>query len=382
MVNSLSDEYIDPKEIYLWLKLKITKQDGTLYVAGNAEKYSPVDYLLNSMWSQVDVTLGDTLISQSNNTHPWKSQMEARFCISGTSKFHFMKASGYYRDVESAPDSPHKTRYKLCAESKDFTLYGRIHSDIFFQDKLIINGVPLKIKLIRASDAFCLLGDGLLPKLNLKDAVLFVRKVRLNPSILAAHAKILSEKNAKYPIVRTETKAISLAANQHVHFIDNVFLGRLPRKIIFGILSNEAHLGSYAKSPFNFQNHTINFVQVYTNSEAHPQRPFQPDFSNNIFAREYFSLYENVDQNHGGYHPLDIDYSEYAINSCLFAFDFNPDKNAGCGLGSYINIPKMGTLRIEIHFKTAPTAPLKLIVYGEFDSTIEINKNREVLTDY
>ena len=57
MVNSLSDEYIDPKEIYLWLKLKITKQDGTLYVAGNAEKYSPVDYLLNSMWSQVDVTL-------------------------------------------------------------------------------------------------------------------------------------------------------------------------------------------------------------------------------------------------------------------------------------------------------------------------------------
>ncbi len=34
-----------------------------------------------------------------------------------------------------------------------------IHSDIFFQEKLMLNGVDIKIRMIRGKDEFCLMSD-------------------------------------------------------------------------------------------------------------------------------------------------------------------------------------------------------------------------------
>jgi hypothetical protein len=39
-------------------------------------------------------------------------------------------------------------------------MIGHIHSDIFFQEKYMLNEVNAKIKLIRNSDAFCLMATG------------------------------------------------------------------------------------------------------------------------------------------------------------------------------------------------------------------------------
>jgi len=37
-------------------------------------------------------------------------------------------------------------------------MMGRIHSDIFFQEKYLLNQVDMKIKLIRSNNNFCLMG--------------------------------------------------------------------------------------------------------------------------------------------------------------------------------------------------------------------------------
>jgi len=382
IVSSQNEDYMDLTNSFLSITMQIVKSDGTKYTSTDAEKYSPANYLLNTAFSQVDVTLSDTLISQSNNIHAFRAYYDARFCVSGVAKFHWMKAAGYFRDEEKTPDKPHKTRYLICKESKDFTLTGRIHGDIFQQNKLIINGVPLKLKFIRSSDAFCLMGDSShSPKLIIKDAVLFIKKVRINPSILSAHAKFLNEANAKYQIVRVDVKAISLAAGETIHNKDNIYIGSLPRKLVMGILENDAHSGSYTKSPFNFKNHNVNFIQVYLNGDPYPGRAYQPDYTQEIFSREFYSLYDNIDQNDGNVHPLDIEFSEFKTNCCFYAFDFSPDRSVGCSSG-HISLPKQGNLKVEIHFSTAPTRALKLMVFAEFDSTIEITKNREVITDY
>ncbi len=238
------------------------------------------------------------------------------------------------------------------------------------------------MKLIRSSDAFCLMGASThTPKLIIKDAVLYIKKVRINPSILSAHAKFLKETNAKYQIVRVDVKAISLAAGETIHNKDNIYIGALPRKLVMGILENNAHSGSYSKSPFKFKNHNVNFVQVYLNGDPYPVRAYQPDYTNEIFSREFYSLYDNVDQNDGNFHPSDLEFSEFKTNSCFYAFDFSPDRSVGCSSG-HISLPKQGNLKIEIRFSTAPTKALKLMVFAEFDSLIEITKNREVITDY
>ena len=46
----------------------------------------------------------------------------------------------------------------LCGESRTFDMMGRLHADIFFQDRYMLNEVGVKIKLVRSKDSFCLMG--------------------------------------------------------------------------------------------------------------------------------------------------------------------------------------------------------------------------------
>jgi hypothetical protein len=80
-------------------------------------------------------------------------------------------------------------------------MIGRIHTDICFQDRYMLNEVNAKIKLIRSQDAFCLMATGAQQfKVVVTEASLLVRKVKISPSVYLAHAKTLENGTAKYPI--------------------------------------------------------------------------------------------------------------------------------------------------------------------------------------
>ena len=49
-----------------------------------------------------------------------------------------------------------KARYVFTQNSSTVDMIGPIHSDIFFQDCLILNRVNLRLKLNRAKNSFCL----------------------------------------------------------------------------------------------------------------------------------------------------------------------------------------------------------------------------------
>ena len=72
-------------------------------------------------------------------------------------------------------------------------MIGRIHSDIFFQDRYMLNEVNVKVRLVRNQDSFCLMSGEANPsyKVKLISAVLLVRKMQLSPSVFLAHAKAL-----------------------------------------------------------------------------------------------------------------------------------------------------------------------------------------------
>ena len=55
------------------------------------------------------------------------------------------------------------TRSEWTKTSKTVKLQGRIHSDLFNQEKLILNGVDLMVKLHRHKPEFCLLSADIAP---------------------------------------------------------------------------------------------------------------------------------------------------------------------------------------------------------------------------
>jgi hypothetical protein len=82
-------------------------------------------------------------------------------------------------------------------------MYSRLHVDAFNPDRLLLNLVDIKIKLTKQKSSFCFMGNDKL-RVKFLQAVLYVRKVLVNPDVVAAHQRLMETNNAQYPIKRTE----------------------------------------------------------------------------------------------------------------------------------------------------------------------------------
>ncbi|XP_030395331.1 uncharacterized protein F54H12.2-like [Gopherus evgoodei] len=345
-------DYMDLNNTLLYLCCKIVKGDGT-ELAADAE-VGLVNYPVASIFSQLDVTLGDRLVSQSNNCYPYRAFIESVLNYSDDTLATQFSAGLFYKDTAGQHEKTELDgenlgfvkRAKLTAQSRTVELLGHLHSDLFFQEKLLLNGVDVKIKLTRSKDAFCLMGsaaEGF--KLRIVSASLFVKKVRVAPGVRLGHAEALLAANAKYPVDR---------------FVDN-----------------DAFSGSYTKNPFHFKHYDINFVALYVDGEQVPTKPLQPDFEAGRCVREYMNLVQTAGK-HMKDRSLLIDREEFAQGYTLFAFDLSPDQECA----DHYSLIKTGNLRAEIRFGKALTVTVNMIVYGVFDNVIEINQRRNVLFDY
>ncbi|XP_063989931.1 uncharacterized protein F54H12.2-like [Diachasmimorpha longicaudata] len=152
------------------------------------------------------------------------------------------------------------SRQAFTKGGKAFDLLGHLHCDVFNQDKFLMNGGELRVRLIRAKDDFCLMDDSALNyKLRIVEASLIVRRVKLSPGILIAHAKTLAKTTVKYPLTRVEVKSFVLHNGIMGETLDNAILGQLPKRVILGFVENASFNGSRKKNPFNLQNFGINF---------------------------------------------------------------------------------------------------------------------------
>ena len=73
-----------------------------------------------------------------------------------------------------------------------------------------------------------------------------------------------------------------------------------------------------------------------------------------------------------------INRSDYGSGYTALCFDLSPDH---C-LADHFEPLKHGNLRVELHFARALANTVKLIIYAEFQNVIEIDANRNVLSDY
>ena len=150
---------------------------------------------------------------------------------------------------------------------------GPIHSDIFFQDRLILNGVNLRLKLNRVKNSFCLVSSagGANHKVVITEAILYFRKVKVAPSIALGHAAALKQATAKYPIRWVDCKALHPKRIQWLY--PGFYLGHIPKRIVLGLVDTKAYNGTYASNPFKFKHHNLTQVRVYVDGEQIPRKP-------------------------------------------------------------------------------------------------------------
>lgn len=379
VIPSSGEEYIDLAHTTIRITAKVVV-DETLAV-GTEAVIAPVNNWLHSIFSQVDICLNQKCITPPSNNYNYRAYIENLLNYTDNAKHSHLTAGVWYKDEAGKMNDKSNTGYtnrkSLIKNEKQVEMYGNLHCDIFNQNKFMINGVEMCVKLVKAKNEFHLVGDHN-AHIEIIDAELFVRKVKINPSILLAHARALNITSAKYPITRVEIKTFTIGKDIQSKSIDNLFIGQMPKRCIIGMVDSTAFNGALSKNPFNFEHFNMNYFSMYLDSIQIPSKPLTPDFKLGQYTRAYYSLFEGSGvyfSDTGNSIPL----SEYPNGYCLMAFDLTPDLSCN---EPHWNLIKSGTLRSEIRFSEPLTKTITLIVFAEFDNIIEVDKNRNIIIDY
>ena len=313
---------------------------------------------LHSLFSQGDVYINDTLVIPSSNTYPFRAYVDTVLSYGAEAKHTQLTSQLWYKDTAGHMDSTTVDgvntglveRRRHISESRVVDMMGRLHVDLFLQDSFLLNGVSVKIRLVRSKDAFSLMADCQNPdyKVQIVDAVLFACKAMLSPTVQMAHIKDLEKGTDKYPIrpVNCNIYSIPQGAMSNTH--ENLFLGTLPKLVILWCIDNDAYNGEYSKNPFNANNNAINFLAIYVDGRQVPAKPLQPNFETGSYIRSYVNLFSATGkqaQDEGN----KLSRGDFGKGYTFFGFDLTP---VGCDGGCF-HLTRNGNLRIEMHFATA-----------------------------
>ena len=216
----------------------------------------PVNNWLHSLFSQVDVYPNGTLVTPSTNTYAYRAYIETLLSYGTDAKVTQLTSQLWYKDTATHMDAVEivdgpaanegfVTRRANIVRSRVVDLMGRLHVDLFLQDKFLINGVDVKTRLVRSKSAFALMAGGNNPdyRINIVNATLFAKKVTLHPTVQMAHIKALKKSTVKYPMRSVDCKVYSIPAGTRSHTYENLFLGTLPKHLVLCCIDNDAHNG-------------------------------------------------------------------------------------------------------------------------------------------
>ena len=175
-----------------------------------------------------------------------------------------------------------------------------------------------------------------------------------------------------------EVKSFTVPRGTYSISKENLFLGQLPRRIVFSLVENESFNGDIKKNPFNLKHCSVNFVSLYRDGEQILSNPLQLNYSQNCYIRSFLSLFTD-----SGLYFNDfgngISRDLYPAGHTLYAIDLTLDMSTSC---SHYQLVKTGNICLELHFSTPPTETMNVIIHAEFDNLLQIDRDRNILVDY
>ena len=390
-------QFIDFSETELVIVCSIVKDDGTDFKYDNAKKeyeyVTPINDLFHTMWQNVELIAGSSneVISTSNNYYAYKAYIEDLISTTSTEKNNYMKYNQlWYKDSNYAECSnPEETdpskkntglenRWIATNEKKKFRLIGKLRADFCMQDRFLLNGVDVTVRLTPNREAFRLIHNPTNIKASIQISQMYLRlcKVVLNNSVEEGLPSGFKVSAAQYNIIKTDIRMRQLSAASPMSEFDNIYAGEIPSKMILAFVSAEAYNGAAGANPLKFEHLFIRSLTVYLNDESVPGVLYQNlDFTNNDYSETLREL-QKIKSVSGKPIDLDITLDDFKNGSALFAIDIEPEIPPNLSVWP---IPKTGTVKISISLEKKLTAPMNLLIYGIFPGTVEIDSDRNVL---
>jgi hypothetical protein len=371
MIYGSDTEYLDLNDTFLYILLKVTTSDKKSLA--DAAVVTPANFLLNALFDDVTLALNDTIIEGGNHLYPYKATIESIFGFSKETRQMQLLPMGFNDNVAE--------RRKMISKSRSFELAGALRLDFFNQPKYLLPGVNVKLTLHRSKDAFAFTNGAGNPAIEIMASKLYVRRVRVSPSVIKGHEIGLHKKNALYNYTRSQVVTYSIPTGSFSHFRDNLFSSPLlPKFVIVAMVKSDAFSGDEtAGDPFEFKDFGVQSIGLYRDGQSLPYRElYQPNIKQGLYLRDYMrsiihnTQHMNTNLNNG------ITLEDFASgNYCFFTFNLTPDFDI-----NQKQLPRDANLRLEIKFRKALPQSINAIVYGTFDTQIQITRDRQIICSH
>ena len=373
-IPASASQFLDLKSSKLYLKLKITKEDGTPLAPG--DKVAPVNYFLHTIWSQIDVYLNQTLVSSvGSQAYGYKAMIEALFHTNRDVAESSLQSAGFFKDSSGHMDDMEADPRGNLGFMIRHTLFrvgsveveGSLAIDLFTQKKALLNGVQMDIKMYLQNPDFilCTKQDPGNYKFIIEEASLKICKLTPVPGVMLAYSEMLHNHPAVYTFDKTDIKAFELQSGQLYFSQESMFQSDVPKLVICGFVEADAYQGKKTKNPLNFSNQGLTSLGLFLNDEPLPTRPLRLNFGKNLSLEGYSSLF---DKNGAG--PSLISREDYPAGYTLYQFRLS--ENA-------VPFTSKGNVRLTGTFGSPLTQNVMLIVYSVFPSMMEIDSSRNIL---
>lgn len=378
-------DFIDLAKTYLQLKVKIVKESsGADMVA--ADKVGPVNNFFNSLFSQVDVSINNTLVSSNDNLYPYRSYLELLLSYGKEAKDTQLASlpwidddAGRMDDVDplatvSAEDATPASTVNFALKARralflkgEYEMSGRLHSDMFHQTRLLPSYCAVRLKLVRTKPSFSLQSKDGGFKVEITDAKLMVKRITVHPDrLLTIEHQLAGPYGATYPIKQVDVKTFTIPQGVS-SWNQTLYMGKLPSRLFLAMVKNTALNGAFTENPFNFQHFKTKCIKLHVNNHLIERNT---DYEKGQYLQSYLALGDALNKMFRN-DSFCIKREDYANGYTIQGYDLTPD--ASCGHSS---APESGAITAEILFGASLAAAVSLICFAEFDSMISIDKNR------
>ena len=377
-ITTSTDHFIDPTNVFLYVRFQIKKADGT----DTSDTYGcyPETNTLHTLFNDIEVFINETKVTSGSSNYAYRSYFENLLSFTSNEKKSRLTTEGFYTESQRSAVSEQYSNY----QKKIFEGYGRLHLDLFHQPRLILSGCNIKLKLFRNNVEFVVkkqAADGIQLSIQFDEIYLNVRRVKLSPHEHLHIENTLSKVSAKYPITKVEVKTFTINSGISSLMLNNIVSGKLPNRIIYGLTGHTNFTGSYITSNFTFNHYNVKNTALYINGSLYNQ-PIECAYSDNTLeisrhVKAYYSLFHELSD---ASDLVDIDYKEFKDSCCLYSVDITQDRCTD--LTRHLNPIRNGNCSINFEFGRRLQNPLTVVVYLEFSGLIQLDKARQVYTDF
>jgi hypothetical protein len=348
----------------------------------NPDSYlGPVNNFLHSLFSQVQVRIGNTEVENTNSNYPYRAYLESLLCYSKEQKETFLQNEMFYKDTAGSMDDTLFANKGLVARRERYTdqagvfqMKGRLKSDIFSMNRYILPQVNLQIVLTRANANFCLMGDANIHakykdlRIDITEAALQIRRVKVSQFVILQHAMMLD------PVRRVIMRCLNTPYMAQSFSLSGIHRGIMPSRVVVAFIDNAAFSGDITRNPFKFINLNIKSLKL---KMASVSLPYSDGLTVDYQQNRYMQAYDAMSQNLGNI-SNDISYKEFGNGYTVYPFDLTPDL---CDNMNY-NLLRDGALELECVMAKPYDQAFQTLFYLQFENCVEVTKERGVQFDF